>query len=227
VSGTTDGLPEPPDAVGEVFGDRSGLARRYADLLAGDGVVRGLIGPREVPRLWSRHLLNCAAVTELVPRHARVVDVGSGAGLPGVVIALRRADLRVDLVEPTARRVAFLDETVAALGLSPQVRVIRGRAEERTVRAAVGGADVVTARAVAPLDRLVRWCLPLLRPAGLLVALKGAAAEQELATAAPVIRQWGGLAPAVQDVGSGEAVARVVAVRRRGHETTERTRARD
>jgi 16S rRNA (guanine527-N7)-methyltransferase len=165
-----------------VFGDRLPVAERFAALLARDGVVRGLIGPREVPRLWDRHLLNCAVVTELLPAGARIVDVGSGAGLPGLALAVRRPDLRVDLVEPMLRRTTFLDEAVAALALGDTVRVVRGRAEDAAVRSAVGSARFVVARAVAPLDRLAAWCLPLLEPGGQLLALKGSTAEDEIAT---------------------------------------------
>jgi 16S rRNA (guanine527-N7)-methyltransferase len=175
------GLPAPPAAAEQVFGAGLDLAVRYGELLASAGVVRGLIGPREVPRLWDRHLVNCAVVTELVPSGARVVDVGSGAGLPGVAMACRRADLRVDLVESLARRVAFLTEAVDELGLADRVRIVHGRAEDAAVRSAVGEAEWVTARAVAPLDRLVRWCLPLLRSGGTLLAMKGMQAEAEVA----------------------------------------------
>lgn len=164
-----------------MFGSGLDLAVRYGELLASDGVIRGLIGPREVPRLWERHLLNCAVITSLIPAGARVVDVGTGAGLPGLAMACRRADLRVDLVESLARRVTFLSEAVAVLGLSERVRVVHGRAEEPAVRGEVGEAAWVTARAVAPLDRLVRWCLPLLRPDGALLAIKGAQAAAEVA----------------------------------------------
>jgi 16S rRNA (guanine527-N7)-methyltransferase len=174
-------LPAPPAAGREIFGERLELAVRYGERLAGDGVVRGLIGPAEVPRLWDRHLLNCAVITDLVSHGARVVDVGSGAGLPGLVMACRRADLHVDLVESLARRVTFLTETVTELGFDDIVRVVHGRAEDAAVRRQVGNAQWVTARAVAPLDRLVRWCMPLLRPGGRLLALKGAQAEAEVA----------------------------------------------
>lgn len=170
---------EPPVAA-LVFGPRLPLARRYADLLTGIGVARGLLGPREAGRVWSRHLLNCAVVAELIAPEARVVDIGSGAGLPGVALAIRRADLTVDLVEPLQRRARFLTEVVAELGVGGQVRVHRGRAEEAAVRSAVGNAGVVTARAVAPLDRLVGWCLPLLAPEGRLLLMKGATAGEEL-----------------------------------------------
>lgn len=169
-----------PAAATELFGARLDRATQFAELLVTTGVERGLIGPRESDRIWSRHLLNCAAPAELFPIKARVVDVGSGAGLPGLVLALARDDLRVDLVEPLARRVQFLTEAVTALGLADQVRVLRGRAEERTIRETAGSSAWVTARAVAPLDRLVGWCLPLLEPGGRLVAMKGAQASSEL-----------------------------------------------
>lgn len=161
-----------------VFGARLPLAERYAELLVGPGVQRGLIGPRERDRIWDRHLLNCAVVAELIPPGAHVADLGSGAGLPGVPLALARPDLVVTLIEPMARRTAFLDEVVRELALGGQVGVRRARADEA---AAGGGYDVVTARALAPLARLVSWGLPLLRAGGLLLALKGSTVEDELA----------------------------------------------
>jgi 16S rRNA (guanine527-N7)-methyltransferase len=177
--------PAVPDGAAAVFGPALDRAVAYARLLATDGTVRGLIGPREVPRLWDRHLLNSAAIAALVPAGARVVDVGSGAGLPGIPLALVRPDLTITLLEPLARRVTFLDECVDRLGLST-VTVVRGRAEEGPVRRSLGGADVVTARAVAPLEKLAGWCLPLLRPGGLLLAMKGSTAAEELAAAGPL-----------------------------------------
>ncbi len=168
--------------VGQCFGgDAAELLVRYAGWLAGAGTVRGLLGPREVPRLWDRHLLNSVALAELLPQGARLVDIGTGAGLPGLAVACVRPDLSVDLVESLLRRTDFLAEVVADLGLADRVRVIRGRAEDRSVLDTVGSAQFVTARAVAPLDRLVRWSFPLLRPGGSLLALKGANAEDELA----------------------------------------------
>jgi 16S rRNA (guanine527-N7)-methyltransferase len=156
------------------------LLVRYAGWLAGPGTLRGLLGPREVTRLWERHLLNSVAVAELVPPDARLVDIGTGAGLPGLAMACVRPDLRVDLVESLLRRTDFLTEVVAALNFTDRVRVVRGRAEAIAVRDAVGSAQFVTARAVAPLDRLVRWSFPLLRPGGSLLAVKGASAESEI-----------------------------------------------
>jgi 16S rRNA (guanine527-N7)-methyltransferase len=175
------GLAKPPVTARDVFGGQLPSARAYAARLAQDGLARGLIGPREVPRLWERHLLNSAVLTDLVPAGARAVDVGTGAGLPGIPMAIRRPDLQIDLVEPMARRTAFLTEVVNELGLSGRVRVIRGRAEAREVLDQVGNSDWVVARAVAPLDRLVKWCLPLVTPGGWLLALKGSRAEAEVA----------------------------------------------
>ncbi|MCL2780546.1 MAG: 16S rRNA (guanine(527)-N(7))-methyltransferase RsmG [Actinomycetia bacterium] len=171
------------EAARELFGARFELIARYGQLLATVGVQRGLVGPREAPRLWERHLMNCAVVGELLPRGVRVVDVGSGAGLPGIVLACARPDLRMDLVEPMQRRVEFLEQAVAELGLGEAVRVVRGRAEDPEVRRAVGRARWATARAVAPLVRLVGWVMPLLAPGGVLLAIKGARAAQELAAA--------------------------------------------
>lgn len=169
--------PEPPEAVA-LFGDRIELARRYHDVLATDGVVRGMIGPREVPRLWDRHLMNCAVVGELIDIGASVVDIGSGAGLPGIPLAIARPDLRVTLVEPLLRRTKFLAEFIESVGLD--VRVVRGRAEQSDVVHEVGGADVVTSRAVAPLAKLAQWSIPLIREGGKMLALKGISANDEV-----------------------------------------------
>ncbi|MEV4621717.1 16S rRNA (guanine(527)-N(7))-methyltransferase RsmG [Asanoa sp. NPDC049573] len=190
-----------PPAASVLFGERLPLASRYAELLVTDGVVRGLIGPREAPRIWDRHLLNCATMSELIPSGASVVDVGSGAGLPGIVLAVARPDLSMVLVEPLARRTAFLAEVVASLGLDDTVTVVRGRAEE--VRDALVPADVVTARAVAPLDRLAGWCLPLTAPGGRLLALKGASASDEVAEHQTAIGRLGGATPVVRHCGVG------------------------
>ncbi len=172
----------------------TGLAE-YAELLATDGVTHGLIGPREVPRLWPRHLLNCAVVADpaagLVPDAARVADVGSGAGLPGLVWALVRPDLRIVLVEPLLRRATFLTAAVERLALGERVEVVRGRAEEVTRQQDWSAVDVVTARAVAPLTRLLEWTTPLLRPGGALVMLKGASAASEVTDAAETARRLG------------------------------------
>lgn len=183
-----------------LFGDRLGVAEAYADLLVTEGVVRGLIGPREAPRIWDRHIFNCAAVAELIPPGAFVVDVGSGAGLPGMVLAVARPDLTVVLVEPLARRTSFLDEAVSALGVAERVTVVRARAEETRLPCL---ADVVTARAVAPMDRLAAWCLPLAEVGGRLLALKGATAGAEAAEHAAAIRRLGGGDPIVRLCGVG------------------------
>ncbi|WP_067976834.1 16S rRNA (guanine(527)-N(7))-methyltransferase RsmG [Mycolicibacter icosiumassiliensis] len=171
--------PEPPPEAAEVFGDRLPVARRYAALLAGPGVERGLIGPREVERLWERHLLNCAAVGELLEPGERVADIGSGAGLPGIPVAIVRPDVSMILVEPLLRRSEFLREAVAELDLVG-VEVVRGRAEDPAVRAAAGDCDAVTSRAVASLDKIGRWSLPLLRKGGRMLAMKGERAEAEV-----------------------------------------------
>src|SRR5699024_3301741 len=182
-----------PEQAEEVFGGALPRVRRYADLLAGEGVKRGLIGPREVPRLWGRHLVNCAVVEELLPEGAEVVDVGSGAGLPGLVLGRMRPDIHMTLLEPLLRRTVFLKEAVGCLEL-PNVEVIRGRAEEKHGDMYT---DFITARAVAPLDRLARWSLPLLRKNGSMWALKGEQAEAELADAEKELSK---LRPSVSDV---------------------------
>ncbi|WP_241825437.1 16S rRNA (guanine(527)-N(7))-methyltransferase RsmG [Micromonospora sp. CB01531] len=198
--------PELAAAARTLFGDRLDLAAAYAELLATDGVVRGLIGPRETPRLWERHLLNCAAMAERIPEGASLIDVGSGAGLPGLVLAIARPDLTVTLVEPLARRTAFLVEAVQQLGLTASVRVFRGRAEEAAAGSrdvAALSADIVTARAVAALDRLAAWCLPLTVPGGRLVALKGASAAEEIAEHADAVARLGGGEPELHRCGVG------------------------
>lgn len=154
---------------------------RFAGWLETAGVERGLIGPREVDRLWDRHLFNCAAPLPRVPQGATVADVGSGAGLPGLVWAIARPDLQVTLIEPLLRRTAFLEEVAADLGLA-HVTVLRSRAEDVDAQF-----DVVTARAVAGLDKLARWCLPLVRPGGVLLALKGRSAAEEVERARPTL----------------------------------------
>jgi len=203
-------LPAPPEAAVELFGPALPLVRHYGELLAGPGVERGLIGPREVDRLWERHLMNCAAVAELIPEGAHVVDVGSGGGLPGIVLAATRTDLRVTLLEPLLRRTVFLDECLDALELQ-NAEVLRGRAEEWAGRM---GADVVTARAVAPMERLVGWCLPLLRRGGRMLALKGDAAADELASVAPSLAKLGAKTWNVVEVGEGlgSAATRVIRI---------------
>ncbi|GAA3460515.1 16S rRNA (guanine(527)-N(7))-methyltransferase RsmG [Saccharothrix longispora] len=190
---------EVEDRARLVFGEHYDKAVAFTALLTEHGVERGLIGPREVDRLWERHVLNSAVVAELIPQGSRVVDVGSGAGLPGLPLAIVRPDLDLTLLEPMARRVAWLTECVDALGLD--VTVLRGRAEEKSVIDVLSDSDVVTARAVAPLDRLARWCLPLLRPGGLLVALKGESAAEEVERDAEAVRRAGGVRSRVTSCG--------------------------
>jgi 16S rRNA (guanine527-N7)-methyltransferase len=199
----------PGDAAG-VFGDALDQARRYAELLATDGVTRGLIGPRETERLWDRHLLNCAVVAELLPERGVLVDIGSGAGLPGIVLAMLRPSLRVILLEPLLRRSVFLEECVAELGLS-NATVVRARAEEKT--AAHIKADIATARAVAPLDRLVGWAAGLLRPGGELLAIKGQSAEEEIAAAQGVLFRFGVQSTEVLQAGHGRVISATTVVR--------------
>jgi 16S rRNA (guanine527-N7)-methyltransferase len=200
--GATGVAPPVPDIAARVFGDALPAAAAFVSRLATDGVTRGLIGPREVPRLWERHVLNSAAVAEAVPEGARVVDVGSGAGLPGIPLGLARPDVELTLVEPMARRVEFLEEVAAELAAPAGLRwrVVRGRAEDRSVVSAVGTVDVVTARAVAPLPRLVGWVRGLMRPGAQLVALVGARALAELP----------GLVSALEAAGMRDVHARAV-----------------
>ena len=191
---------EPPAAL-RVFGDRIELARRYTAALATDGVLRGLIGPREPVRLWTRHVLNSAVIAELIADGASVVDIGSGAGLPGIPLAIARPDVRVTLVEPLERRTRFLLEMVDALGLS-NCRVVRGRAED--VVAECGNSDVVTSRAVAPLHRLVTWSAPLAREGGLVLAMKGGSAHEELTRDEKAVTAAGLVDAEVLEIGGGD-----------------------
>jgi 16S rRNA (guanine527-N7)-methyltransferase len=201
----------------ERYASVPGMAR-YADILATRGVERGLIGPREVDRLWPRHLANCAVVAEEarteIRSGAHVADVGSGAGLPGVVWALVRPDLTVTLIEPLLRRATFLSEVVAELGLADRVSVVRSRAEDTP-----GSFDVVTARAVARLDQLVSWAMPLVQAGGWLVALKGATVADELVQARRAISRGGGGEPRVALFGTeilGTPTTAVLIQRTRG-----------
>jgi 16S rRNA (guanine527-N7)-methyltransferase len=223
---TTDGggdagqavLPPVPESATGVFGALLPVAAEFVARLATDGVTRGLIGPREVPRLWERHMFNSAVVAEAVPEGARVVDVGSGAGLPGIPLGIARPDLELTLVEPMARRVEFLEEVVGALAPPAGLhwRVVRGRAEERSVARAVGPIDVVTARAVAPLPRLVGWCRGLMRPGAQLVALVGASAVAGLPALVPELEAAGMRDVHARAVGAalGDAATTVVVMTR-------------
>ena len=221
-------MESPPDSAERLFGPRLPDAQRYAGLLVTAGVERGLIGPREADRIWSRHLVNCAAIAEAFPADARVVDVGSGAGLPGIALALARADLSLDLVEPLARRAEFLTEVVDELGLAGQVRVTRGRAEEPAIRESAGATSWVTARAVAPLDRLVRWCLPLLAPGGRLVAMKGSQAANELAEHRQTLLRLGVSSMDVMECGVGlvDPAVTVVVIERGAERASKKSKGR-
>lgn len=179
----------------EFFGAAWPAVSRFAAMLREQGELRGLLGPREQSRLWERHLLNSAAVVQHLPRTGAIADVGSGAGLPGIVVAAMLPEAEIVLIDPMERRTQWLEEVVAELGLS-NVRVVRARAEELD---GALEADAVTARAVAAMDKLARWCLPLLRDGGTLVALKGRSAGDELEKAKYVLRKLGGDAGEVLD----------------------------
>lgn len=187
----------PPEARRVFASEQLPLAERYAHLLATEGVVRGLIGPRETPRLWDRHLLNSAVLSEAVPQGAAVCDIGSGAGLPGLVLAIARPDVRVTLVEPLLRRTTFLEEVVEDLGLD-RVTVVRGRADDLHGQETF---DVVTSRAVAPLDRLLGWSMPLVAPEGALVAMKGQSVHEEIESARSFLATWRCGEPEVMELG--------------------------
>jgi len=202
--------PSTPEVARRAFSsDRLPLAERYVELLATAGVERGLIGPREAPKLWDRHLLNCLALSTLVPSGATVADLGSGAGLPGLVLAIGRPDLSVTLVEPLLRRTVFLEEVIGELGLD-RVTVIRGRAEELHARARF---DVVTARALAPLSRLLGWGMPLVAPSGVLLAMKGSSAVEEIVAAETELRRLGCAAPEVLNVSGPDGASTATVVR--------------
>lgn len=193
----------------DFLGDGFGRVSAFAEALVAEGVLRGLIGPRELPRLWERHLLNSAALLPYLPSEGTVVDVGSGAGLPGVVIACARPDLQVILVEPMERRALWLTEVAESIGLT-SVEVVQRRAEELHGRLS---ADVVTARAVAPMDRLMTWCFPLVRDNGSLLAMKGSRAQDEATDAAALIERLGGGAPEVLSAETIPGVAPTTVVR--------------
>jgi 16S rRNA (guanine527-N7)-methyltransferase len=169
---------QPVDVACELYGAQFPLLNRYVDILASTGVTWGLLGPREADRLWDRHVLNSAALSGLIAADSAVVDVGSGAGLPGIPLALLRPDLRITLIEPLLRRSTFLTQTVMELGIADRVEVVRSRAEDHHQTY-----GVVVARALAPLDRLIGWCNPLRAPDGVILALKGSSAADELASA--------------------------------------------
>ncbi|OHF40330.1 16S rRNA (guanine(527)-N(7))-methyltransferase RsmG [Corynebacterium sp. HMSC074A01] len=181
-----------------VFGDRVELAQAYHDSLATVAAERGFIGPKEVDRLWERHILNCAVAAEAFDEGASVADVGSGAGLPGIPLAIARPDLQLTLIEPLLKRSTYLKEVKEQLGLD-NVTVVRGRAEEQKR----GQFDAVTSRAVAPLGKLAGWSLPLVRHGGAMVAMKGALVSEELERDAAQIRKAGGVDAEIFQVGEG------------------------
>lgn len=213
-----DGPIQAPRPAREIFGDRLELAERYAGLLGSAGVERGLIGPREADRLWERHILNSVAVAELIPTGARVADIGSGAGLPGIPLAVARPDLMVVLIEPLLRRAAFLSEVVETLGLD-SVIVARGRAEDATTKQQYGEQEIVTSRAVATLDKLTRWSVPLLAAEGRMLALKGERALEEVAEHEKTMASLGVSGIKVVECGVSylDPPARVVVARRAAH----------
>jgi 16S rRNA (guanine527-N7)-methyltransferase len=180
-----------------VFADTLPVAERFVSLLVTDGLQRGLIGPREVPRLWERHLVNCALLADAIDPGVTVCDLGSGAGLPGLVLAIRRPDLAVTLVEPLLRRTRFLDEAVDRLAL-PNVEVVRARAEDLHGERHF---EAVTARAVAPLVRLLGWALPLVRRDGALLAMKGSSVHAEIEAARTELHRLGAGAVSVTSYG--------------------------
>lgn len=203
---------KPPLQARELLGDpgRLALAERYVDWLTGAGVERGLLGPREADRIWSRHVVNCAVLERFVPAGTgSLCDLGSGAGLPGVVLAVMRPEVDVVLLEPLLRRSTFLREVADDLEM-PNVRVVRARAEEYARDHPAH--DVVVARAVAPLSRLVGWAVPLLRPGGTLLALKGVSAPDELRDAASAVRSPEIQSAEVLTIEEGGSVTHVVRI---------------
>jgi len=175
------------------FGASFEKVSAFHAMLAEHGEERGLIGPRELGRLWNRHILNSAAVVRYLPARGTIVDVGSGAGLPGIVIAAMLPDAEVVLIEPMERRCAWLDEVVETVGL-PNVTVRRGRADEY---AGAIEADAVTSRAVASLSKLVRWSFPLVAVGGELVVLKGRNVRDEIEPARKALRSFGASEPEI------------------------------
>ena len=205
-------MPPPPVSAAGVFGPALATAEAFADILATRGVEQGLIGPREVPRLWDRHLLNCAVVAELIDGQCQtLVDIGSGAGLPGLVLAMVRPEVTITLLEPMERRCRFLAECATELGVA-NASVLRSRAED-AVRAGLPRADVATARAVAPLPRLAELAVGLVRAGGMVLAIKGMTAREELENAAPVLRRIGAHGAEVVRAGQGKVVPATTVVR--------------
>ena len=200
-SGSAIGPPDLPPWLEPV---RASLAE-YADILVGPGIERGLLGPREADKVWDRHIINCAVVAEpdleVIGTGARIADIGSGAGLPGLVWALTRPDVSVVLIESLLRRVTFLTECITALEITDRVQVVRARAEEASGHP--GSFDIVTARAVAPLGNVARWAAPLLLPDGALVAIKGESAQEEVTRDGQILEELGLTQPVVAQMGQG------------------------
>lgn len=188
-----DQLPggQPPEMAIQIFGANIQKASKYHDLLATTGSTRGFIGPKEVPILWDRHILNCAVISEAIGEYLTVADIGSGAGLPGIPLALARPDLEVFLIEPLLKRSVFLTEVVEELQLD-NVTVIRGRAEDDELRKQLGLVDIATSRAVAPLGKLAGWSLGVVKKGGAMIAMKGASVTEELARDKSAIKKAGG-----------------------------------
>jgi 16S rRNA (guanine527-N7)-methyltransferase len=214
VSRETD---RPDDEIVQAwFGSATPGVHRFVDLLASEGVRRGLLGPREVPRLWGRHILNCVVVHPLIDDGRSVADLGSGAGLPGVVLALARPDLSVTLIEPLLRRTRFLEQVRTEIDL-PNLTIVRSRAEDLAGQLTF---DVVVARAVAPLDRLAAWALPLCRASGELLAIKGSSARDELQQSAPMLTRLHAGQATIQTCGVGVVEPATTVVRIMSHEPT-------
>jgi 16S rRNA (guanine527-N7)-methyltransferase len=203
----TPDVETEPEAAETLFGAQIALARRFTANLAASGEERGLVGPLELPRLWTRHILNCAVVAEVI-RPGSVGDVGSGAGLPGLVLAIARPDAHFVLIEPMERRVTWLNEQVDELGLS-NVTVLRARAEDVKLHEPL---DQVTARAVSAFRKLIPLTAPLLRSGGELVLMKGAGAASEIDAASKEIKRFGLRDVQVLSLGSGvlEEITRVI-----------------
>ena len=200
---------EPPYAA-ELFGNQIELARRFTNRLAQDSETFGLLGPRELSKIWSRHVINSGLLAELIPDGSRVVDVGSGAGLPGIPMAIAQPNAHLTLVEPMERRANWLKAVVEDLKI-PNIAVIRARAEE----VKKSDFDYATARAVAPLDKLLKLMSPLISDStkGTVIALKGSKAQQEIEESAKILAKFGYSAPEVLILGSGKAPETATVVR--------------
>ena len=204
VKPVTTELPDIPEVGRSLFHVKQlPLIEHYARLLASDGVIRGLIGPREVPRLWDRHILNCALMAGLLDQDSTLADIGSGAGLPGLVLAIARPDVRITLIEPLLRRTTFLEEVVTELGLE-NVEVVRGRADDLHGKATY---DAVTSRAVAPLPRLLTWSMPLVSQEGRLLAMKGSNVADELFEVADDLRRAQCAPPVIHTLGGDDGLS--------------------